>query len=142
MKPLDTGALVKEYETQDKETEVAAHMVITSIVSEDPRYVEKASLPLGEEFPIGTRVFFLGEQAYGTRAEISAATSTALSVILTVSGLLYLWDIGWLHNLFHASISRKTRARTKGSKHSSGAKLERGITLSSKLRRLSGSRQK
>lgn len=86
MKPLDTGALVKEYETQDKETEQAVQVVITSVASEDPRYLEKASLPLSEEYPVGTKVFFLAEQGYGNLAQVSAATNTALSVILTVSG--------------------------------------------------------
>lgn len=94
MKPLDTGALVKEYET--RETDQAAQMVITSVASEDPRYVERASLPLSEEFPVGTKVFFLGKQAYGTFAQVSGVTNTTLSVILTVSGFLSPWAIGWL----------------------------------------------
>lgn len=92
MKPLDTGALVKEYETHDKEVDQALQMVITNVASEDPRYVERASLPLDEEFPIGTKIFFLGEQAYGVLAQVSGATNTSLSVILKVSGLLSSWD--------------------------------------------------
>jgi 5'-3' exoribonuclease 1 len=96
MKPLDTGALVKEYETPEKEVEQAAQMVITSVASEDARYIERASLPLSEEFPVGTKVFFLGEQAYGTFAQVSGATDTTLSVVLTVSGFLFSWAISWL----------------------------------------------
>ena len=88
MKPLDTGALVKEYETQDGEVEQALQMAITSVASEDPRYVERASLPLNEEFPVGTKVFFLGEQAYGDLAQVSEATDATLSIILKVSDLL------------------------------------------------------
>lgn len=141
MKPLDTGALVKEYESHGKETEQAVQMVITSVASEDPRYVERASLSLSEEFPIGTKVFFLAEQAYGTCAQVSGATSMALSVILTVSGFMshgLLTDC----DVFDVSTSRKTMARTKGSRRSPGTKLERNITLPSKLPRLSDSRQK
>ncbi|KAF9778851.1 exonuclease II [Thelephora terrestris] len=82
MKPLDNGAFIKEYETQDKETEQAAQLTITSVASEDPRYLERVPPPLSEEFPIGTKVFFLGEHAYGTAAQISGATDKTLSVIL------------------------------------------------------------
>lgn len=96
MKPLDTGALVKEYETQHQETEQAAQMLITSIASEDPRYIERASLPLSEEFPVGINAFFLGEQAYGALAQVSGATNTSLSVIITVSGFLSPWVISRL----------------------------------------------
>ena len=88
MKTLDTGALVKEYETRDNETEHAIQMVITSVASEDPRYVEKASVSLQEEFPIGTMIFFLGKQAYGTYTQVSGVTDTGLSLVFTVSRLL------------------------------------------------------
>lgn len=90
MRPLDSGAFVKEYETQGKEMEQAVQMTITSVASEDPRYVERVPPSLSEEFPVGTKVFFLGEHAYGTAAQISGATDVALSVILAVSGLLHL----------------------------------------------------
>jgi 5'-3' exoribonuclease 1 len=90
MKPLDSGAFVKEYETQDKETEQAVQMAVTTVASEDPRYVERVPPPLSEEFPVGTKVFFLGEHAYGTAAQISGATDVSLSVILAVGSLLCL----------------------------------------------------
>ncbi|KAF9781094.1 exonuclease II [Thelephora terrestris] len=83
MKSLESGAFVKEYETPDRETEQAVQMTITNVASEDPRYVERASLPLSEEFPIGKNVFFLGRQAYGAFAQVSGATETSLSVTLT-----------------------------------------------------------
>ena len=89
MRPLDNGAFVKEYEAQDKETEQAAQMTVTNVTSEDPRYIERLPPPLSEEFPVGTKVFFLGEHAYGTAAQISGATEAALSVILAVSRFQY-----------------------------------------------------
>ena len=101
MKPLDTGAFVKEYETQDKETEQAAQLTVTSVTSEDPRYVERVPPALTEEFPVGTKVFFLGEHAYGTAAQISGATETSLSVILAVSDFLLPWVIGWSQPVRH-----------------------------------------
>jgi 5'-3' exonuclease len=88
MKPLDNGAFVKEYEAQDKETEHAVQMTVTS-------YVERVPPPLSEEFPVGTKIFFLGEHAYGTAAQISGVTDTALSVILAVSGFVYPQVIRW-----------------------------------------------
>ena len=95
MKPLDSGAFVKEYETQTKEMEQAVQMTITSVTSEDPRYVERMPPPLREEFPVGTKVFFLGEHAYGTAAQISGATDVGLSIILAVSDFLYPGVIRW-----------------------------------------------
>ena len=89
MKTLpDTGAVVKEYESQRNEVDQAVQMVITSVASEDPRYIERLSVPLHEEFPVDTDVFFLGERAYGTSARIAGATDKALSVVVTVSGFL------------------------------------------------------
>ena len=95
MKPLDSGAFVKEYEDQDKETEQAIQMAVTTVMSEDPRYVERMPPPLSEEFPIGTKVFFLGEHAYGTASQISGVKDTALSVILAVSDTLSPCIVRW-----------------------------------------------
>jgi 5'-3' exoribonuclease 1 len=86
MKPMDNGALMREYETPDKEMEQAVQMIVTTVASEDPRYIERAPPSLGEEFPIDTKVFFLGEDAYGATAHISGVADTGLSVTLMVSG--------------------------------------------------------
>ncbi|EJD45961.1 hypothetical protein AURDEDRAFT_63788 [Auricularia subglabra TFB-10046 SS5] len=75
-----SGALIKDYE--DTEIEQAMQLVITKVASEDPRYLEKRPPPLSEEFPIGTRVFFLGEHAYGTAAQVSETTDTTLSIMI------------------------------------------------------------
>ena len=60
-------------------------MAVASVTSEDPRYMEREPPPLSEEFPDGTRVFFLGEHAYGVAAQVSGTTKDSLSVILAVS---------------------------------------------------------
>lgn len=88
MKRLDTGALIKDYEGQDKEIEQAVQMTLSEVASEDPRFLEKDAPPLSEEFPDGSKVFFLGEHAYGVAAQVSAASDTTLSVVLAVSYLL------------------------------------------------------
>lgn len=115
LKRLDTGALVKDYEGQEKEIEQAVQMALSEVASEDPRYVEKDAPPMHEEFPEGSKVFFLGAPAYGMAAQISATDDTSLSVILVVSTLIshhsgiYLSDI---HNIFSSSLMKRRRTRS------------------------------
>lgn len=85
LKRLDTGAFVKDYESQEHEIEQALQMAVSEVTSEDPRFVEKEPPPLSEEFPAGSKVFFLGEHAYGVAAQISETTKDTLSIILAVS---------------------------------------------------------
>ncbi|KAF8055536.1 exonuclease II, partial [Lyophyllum atratum] len=82
LKRLETGAFVKDYEDPDKEVEQAVQMCLPEVVSEDPRYLERAAPPLSEEFPDGSKIFFLGEHAYGVAAQVSATEEKSLSVIL------------------------------------------------------------
>ena len=76
---------MKDYEEADHEVEQAVQMAVTEVHSEDPRFLEKAPPPLSEEFPLGSKVFFLGEHAYGVAAQVSGTTQDSLSVILAVS---------------------------------------------------------
>ncbi|KAF7319188.1 5'-3' exoribonuclease 1 [Mycena chlorophos] len=82
LKRLESGALVKDYEDADKEQEHAVQMTLSQVASEDPRFMEREAPPLSEEFPEGSKIFFLGEHAYGVAAAVSATTDTTLSVIL------------------------------------------------------------
>ncbi|KAJ7767274.1 exonuclease II [Mycena metata] len=82
LKRLETGAFVKDYEGPDKEQEHAVQMTLSEVASEDPRFLEREAPPLSEEFPEGSKIFFLGEHAYGVAAQVSATTDNALSVIL------------------------------------------------------------
>jgi 5'-3' exoribonuclease 1 len=50
--------------------------------------MEKPAPPLSDEFPEGSKIFFLGEHAYGVAAQVSATTESTLSVILAVSSTL------------------------------------------------------
>lgn len=81
---------MKDYEGPDKEVEHALQMCLLEVSSEDPRYIESAAPPLSEEFPEGSKIFFLGEHAYGVAAQVSATTEKSLSVILAVSHLVLL----------------------------------------------------
>ncbi|KAJ7608732.1 exonuclease II [Roridomyces roridus] len=82
LKRLETGALVKDYEGIDKEQEHAVQMTLSQVSSEDPRFLEREAPALSEEFPEGSKIFFLGEHAYGVAAQVSATTESTLSVIL------------------------------------------------------------
>ena len=84
LKRLESGAFVKDYEGPDKELEQAVQMCLSEVASEDPRFLEREAPKLSEEFPEGSKIFFLGEHAYGVAAQVSATTETTLSVILAV----------------------------------------------------------
>ncbi|KAG8905353.1 hypothetical protein FRB99_000181 [Tulasnella sp. 403] len=82
LKRLDSGAMVKEYEGPEKETEQAVQMAVMKVVSEDPRYAEREAVPLDVEYPPESKIIFLGEHAYGVAAQVSSTTNTTLSVML------------------------------------------------------------
>jgi hypothetical protein len=85
LKRVDTGALIKEYEDREKETDQAIQTSVGEVISEDPRFIEKDAPLLRDEFPPGSKVFFLGEHAYGVAAQVSETASSTLSVVLAVS---------------------------------------------------------
>lgn len=84
LKRLDDGALKKEYEGAAKEVEFAVQMTLDKVISEDPRFLERPAPKLDEEFPDRSNVFFLGEHAYGTAAQVSSTANNSLSVVLAV----------------------------------------------------------
>ena len=85
MKRLENGALVKDYEDASKEDELALQLAVPQVESEDPRYIERGAPSLAEEFPEGSKVFFLGEHAYGVAARVSTRTVETLSFVLAFS---------------------------------------------------------
>ncbi|KAF8975312.1 exonuclease II [Cyathus striatus] len=82
LKRLETGAFVKDYDGPEKEVEQAVQMCLSEVASEDPRFLEREAPPLSEEFPEGSKIFFLGEHAYGVAAEVFATSESTLSVVL------------------------------------------------------------
>lgn len=71
MKKTDAGATVKEYGLiPGMEEEYATQVVVDEVAEEDQRFIEKEALPIEEEFPVGSRAFFLGEFNYGRPLEI------------------------------------------------------------------------
>ena len=72
LQKLDDGSTVKEFALMPgMETIYASQMVVTQVISEDERFIERAALPIEEEFPDGTNAFFLGEFAYGRPANVT-----------------------------------------------------------------------
>lgn len=68
----DEGAFIKEYDViPGMETDYAAQVVVDEVISEDQRFIEKAAVAIEEEFPIGSRAFFVGDFNYGRPLEIT-----------------------------------------------------------------------
>lgn len=71
MKKTDEGATIKEFaQIQGMEIDYASQVVVDEVISEDQRFLEKVAVPIEEEFPVGSRAFFLGEFNYGRPLEI------------------------------------------------------------------------
>ena len=69
----EEGHMRKDYgQIASLETEYAAQTVVDSVINEDERFIEKEALPMEEEFPKGTRAFFLGELAFGRPLQVFA----------------------------------------------------------------------
>ena len=76
LKKTDDGATVKEYtNVEGTETDYASQTIVEEVASEDPRFLEKAALSIQEEFPIGSRAFFLGEFNYGRPLQVVGHTA-------------------------------------------------------------------
>lgn len=82
LKRLDDGALVKDWD--DKETEVGIQTVVTEVAHEDARYVERPAMPVSQEFPEHSKVFYLGEGSYGTPALVLGHTDDRIIVQIAV----------------------------------------------------------
>lgn len=71
LKKTDEGATTKEYaQIPGIDVDYASQTVVEEVKSEDQRFLERDALPIKEEFPEGTRAFFLGEFNYGRPLEV------------------------------------------------------------------------
>jgi 5'-3' exoribonuclease 1 len=81
----DEGATVKEYgEIPGMETEYASQIIVDEVVNEDERFIEKAALPVEEEFPLKSVGFFLGDFNYGQPLEVVGYTGGKVTIWLAV----------------------------------------------------------
>ncbi|KAI9319772.1 XRN 5'-3' exonuclease N-terminus-domain-containing protein [Dichotomocladium elegans] len=65
LKKTDTGAYVKEYVNPAQEDLMPLQAIVTSVSNQDARYMERPPPPISEEFPLGSKAFFLGDAFYG-----------------------------------------------------------------------------
>lgn len=71
LKKTDDGATIKEYaEIPGVQVEYAPQTIVDEVISPDQRFLEKAALPIEEEFPEGSRAFYLGDYAYGRPLQV------------------------------------------------------------------------
>lgn len=85
LKKTDEGATIKEYAViPGMDTEFASQVVVDEVISEDPRFIETAAVPIEEEFPPGSRNFFLGEFNYGRPLEVVGHKDNKAEVWLSV----------------------------------------------------------
>lgn len=81
----EEGALIKEYaENPSVRSIYAAQTIVDEVVNEDERFIEKEALPIEEEFPTGTRAFFLGDYAYGRPLEITGHVNGKTELVVSV----------------------------------------------------------
>ncbi|KAJ9125140.1 hypothetical protein QFC22_000094 [Naganishia vaughanmartiniae] len=82
LKRMDTGALIKDYETADKEDFTPLQLAVQEVTFEDERYLEQGAPPLEEEYPVGSRAIFLGSSAYGVAAQVMEVHDHTMTVEL------------------------------------------------------------
>lgn len=81
LRKTDEGATIKDYgDMPGVPAEYASHMVVKAVENEDLRFVERSALPIQEEFPVGSRAFFLGEFDYGRPLTVSGHAANRASV--------------------------------------------------------------
>ncbi|EKD14734.1 uncharacterized protein L3040_002838 [Drepanopeziza brunnea f. sp. 'multigermtubi'] len=85
LRKTDDGATVKEYAViPGMETDFASQVIVDEVASEDQRFIERAALPIEEEFPAGSRNFFLGEFNYGRPLEVTGHRDGKADIWLSI----------------------------------------------------------
>lgn len=84
---MEDGSFLKEYEDDaKKEIEQAIQVSVPHVVNEDGRFAERPPLTLPLEFPEKSKVFYLGEHAYGSPATIYAVSSKQIAIQIVSLG--------------------------------------------------------
>lgn len=83
LKRLDDGALVKDFD--ESETEQSVQTIVDNLAHEDSRYAERPPLPIEQEFPEASKVFFLGEGSFGTPSIVAGHSDERISIQIAVS---------------------------------------------------------
>ncbi|CAI4213767.1 unnamed protein product [Parascedosporium putredinis] len=81
----EAGALIKEYgENPSLRSTYAAQTVVDEVVNEDERFIEKAAVPIEEEYPVNTQAFFLGDFNYGRPLIVTGHSNNKAEIKLSV----------------------------------------------------------
>ncbi|TEA21266.1 5'-3' exoribonuclease 1 [Colletotrichum sidae] len=81
----EEGALIKEYaENPSMRSVYASQTIVDDVVNEDERFIERAAVPIEEEYPIGTQAFFLGEYSYGRALEVTGHSNNKANIRVLV----------------------------------------------------------
>ncbi|EPE33770.1 hypothetical protein GLAREA_06783 [Glarea lozoyensis ATCC 20868] len=85
LRKTDEGATIKEYAIiPGQDVEYASQVIVDEVTSEDQRFLEKAAVPIEEEFPPGSRAFFLGDFNYGRPLEVVGHTDNKAEIWLSI----------------------------------------------------------
>jgi 5'-3' exoribonuclease 1 len=85
LRKLDDGSTVKDFAIlPGVDTIHASQLVVESVISEDQRFLERAAVPVEEEFPDGTNAFFLGDYAYGRPLTVVGHHAGKINCLLSV----------------------------------------------------------
>ena len=83
MKRLDNGALVKDFGPMSDRKEYPVQIVVERVKVPDPRFIERGPPPLQDEFPVGTKGFYLGDgPLYGSLVEVTGYGTSGRSLDL------------------------------------------------------------
>ena len=86
LKKTDDGATIKEYaQLPGIEIDYASQMVVEQVTNEDQRFIEKAAQSVQEEYPTGSRAFFLGDYAYGRPLEVVGHTDHKVDIWVSMA---------------------------------------------------------
>ncbi|KAI1823136.1 exoribonuclease 1 [Xylaria intraflava] len=79
----DEGATIKAYGyIPGMETDYASQVIVDEVFSPDERFIERAAIPIEEEFPVGTHGFFLGEFNYGRPLEVLGHANNKAEIVV------------------------------------------------------------
>lgn len=97
----EEGALIKEYAENSSLRKIyAAQTIVDEVINEDERFIEKAALPIEEDFPVGTRAFFLGDYAYGRPLEVTGHIGPKAEIMVS---LLQKKEPDFARSIIHAA---------------------------------------
>ncbi|KAF8442606.1 XRN 5'-3' exonuclease N-terminus-domain-containing protein [Terfezia claveryi] len=83
LKRTDDGAMVKDYAViPGTETDFAAQTIVFEVASEDQRFLESAAADVTEEFPVGSKAFYLGDFNYGRPLRVAGHSGGKMSIHL------------------------------------------------------------